>query len=217
MKSRRVHISNGVRWYCVPSLVWMISMNLKDLRQQTNRKLAELTIASDLLNKAKVSRTKAKDRRRAADEAQSLAQDVAKGVQEHAHKRIASVVSRCLKSVFPDEPYTFQIRFESRRGKTEADLVLVRDGLVLDDPVNSVGLGVVDVASFALRLVRLVLARPKRRKVLVLDEPFKWLHGEDNRKRAANLLLALSQEFGIQIVMTTGQDWLRIGKIIELE
>lgn len=191
-------------------------MDLKLLRKFADRNLAALHLARETHREAIKKKDEAEKRCLAAENAQQVIQGVAKGVQELVHAKLASVVSRCLKTVFVDQPYTFKVVFEMRRGKTEADLVLVRDGLELRNPVDEVGLGVVDVASFALRLVRLLLARPKRRRVLVVDEPFRFLHGTENRQRMATLLEVLSKEFKIQIVMTTGQDWLRIGKIIEL-
>jgi len=75
---------------------------------------------------------------------------------------------------------------------------------------------VVEVAAMALRLSCLLLATPKRRKLLVLDEPLKALHGDDNRERARQLIETLARELKVQIFLTSGTEWLRCGKVIEI-
>ena len=147
-------------------------------------------------------------------EAQVILQSVAQTVQQEVHKNISQIVSRCLAAVFP-HPYEFRIEFERKRGKTEARLIFVRDGNEYD-PLRGTGGGVVDVAAFALRLACLVLSKPKPRQLLILDEPFKNVHGEGNRERCARLLEVLSKEMGVQFLIVTGLEWLKIGKVVEL-
>lgn len=145
--------------------------------------------------------------------AQALLQLAAQAVQQKAHQQIADVVSRCLSAVFED-PYSFKIYFDKKRGKTEARLVFVRDGMEVD-PLTSSGGGVIDVASFALRLSCLLLSRPSLRKLLVLDEAFRFLSIE-YRPRVVRLLELLSDEMGVQIVLITHDPQLQVGKVIEL-
>lgn len=147
-------------------------------------------------------------------EAQRLVQGVAEAVQHQAHQRIASVVSRCLEAVFGEEAYAFKIHFEQKRGKTEARLAFVRGDIEVA-PCDGAGGGVVDVAAFALRLACLILSRPQRRRLLVLDEPFRFLSRE-YRPRVRDLLLTLSREMGAQIIMVTHAEDLVTGKVVEL-
>jgi predicted ATPase len=148
--------------------------------------------------------------------AQALVQDVAEAVQGHAHRQLASVVTRCLAAVF-DDPYTFEIIFTKSRGKTEARFQLSRDGLVLDDPPNQCGGGVLDVAAFALRIACLMLSTPRRRRLLLLDEPLRHLHSPVYRKRARELIMTLAEEMKVQVIMTTGMRELMCGKVISLD
>jgi DNA repair exonuclease SbcCD ATPase subunit len=145
--------------------------------------------------------------------AQTLLSGLAKAVQQKAHKRIASVVSSCLSAVF-DEPYEFRINFEQKRGRTEAQLKFYRDGHELD-PMEAAGLGTVDVASFALRAVCLVLHRPRLRRLLVLDEPFKFV-SEEYQPAVRSMLEQLSRDLDLQIVMVTHNKEYETGKIIKL-
>lgn len=149
----------------------------------------------------------------AHEKALQILQDIAQAIQQEMHQRIASVVSRCLESVF-DEPYQFQIDFEQKSGKTVANLAFVRDGLEID-PLTSSGGGVVDVASFALRLACLMLRKPKLRRVLILDEPFRFVSA-NYLPRVKNLIETLADEMDIQVIIVTHIKQLQIGKVVEL-
>ena len=150
---------------------------------------------------------------KALAEATALSQAVASQVQDEAHRQIAAIVSRCLSTVF-EEPYQFKIHFEQKRSKTEALMVFERNGQEID-PMTAVGGGVIAVASFALRLACLMLSRPQKRRLLVMDEPFTHLSKEyvDN---ARDMLLMLSREFGFQIIMVSHVEGLKCGTVIVL-
>lgn len=146
--------------------------------------------------------------------AQAVVQAVASAVQQEAHARLAAVVTRCLQTVFPDDPYTFQIYFEEARGKTQARMVFERAGLGVD-PMGAAGGGVVDVAAFALRVACLMLARPAKRRLVVLDEPFKFL-SKEYQPNVRAMLLGLSRDLGVQFIMVTHIPALQCGKVVEL-
>jgi DNA repair exonuclease SbcCD ATPase subunit len=145
--------------------------------------------------------------------AQQALQEISQAIQQKAHDRIASVVSRCLSAVF-DDPYEFNILFERKRGKTEARLVFVRDGREVD-PISSSGGGVVDVASFALRVSSIMLSKPSLSKVVIMDEPFKFV-SEVYRERVRDMLEMLSTELKIQFIFVTHMKELKTGTVIEL-
>jgi DNA repair exonuclease SbcCD ATPase subunit len=146
-------------------------------------------------------------------EARGIAQEVAVQIQEEAHKKIASLVTRCLEAVF-DDPYSFHIHFERVRGKTEARLVFERGGVELEG-LDSVGGGVIDVAAFALRLACLTLTRPRPRMALFLDEPFRFVSA-NYRPRVASLLETLSQELSLQVLLVTHDADFRLGEVIHV-
>jgi len=156
----------------------------------------------------------AKAHQKAIEEAQIIAQTVAQDIQEKVHNRIASVVTRCLTAVF-DEPYQFKILFERKRGRTEAVLLFERDGQQID-PMTASGGGPVDLAAFALRLSCIMLARPKLRRVIILDEPFKS-PSPHYRRNIRDLLKALSEEMSVQFIMVTNIMELVTGEVIDLE
>jgi DNA repair exonuclease SbcCD ATPase subunit len=149
-----------------------------------------------------------------AKQAQELLQLVAEATQKEAHDRIAGVVTKALEAVFPD-PYEFRIEFSRKRGKTEARMFFVKDGEEVD-PLAASGGGCVEVAAFALRLASIVLTEPPARKLLVLDEPFSHVHGDREREACVLLLNEMTKEFGFQVVMSTGLEWLETGNVIRL-
>jgi len=163
---------------------------------------------------AQVALIKAEDALSNADEALDIAQQISKNLQEHIHGQIAAVVTRCLESVFPDRPYEFKLTFERKRNKTECSLSFVRNGIEVD-PTTASGGGVVDVASFALRLAALLLSRPEKRRLVVLDEPFKFVSG-GYRDNVREMMETLAEEMGVQFIMITHIAELQTGKVITI-
>lgn len=174
---------------------------LKQYRNRVNKQLGELRHTKSLVREERTNLKQVKQKIKNLTQAQEIAQLVAKTVQQRAHEKIARVVSRCLAAVF-DDPYEFQIHFVSRRGKTEAEPIFVRDGYEYSDPQNDCGLGTVDVAAFALRLSCLTLSRSHPRKLLLLDEAFRFVSVE-YRDQVRTLLETISEEMGVQIVLIT--------------
>jgi len=131
------------------------------------------------------------------EKAKAILIQAAFDTQKELEVHISNVVSAALKTVF-DEPYDFVLEFVERRGKTEADLYFVRDEYQLD-PFTSAGLGVVDIASCALRIACWGMSRSKYRNILLLDEPFKHL-SFDLQNKASFMLQKLSKDTGVQII-----------------
>ena len=192
----------------------MLLSELEDYQRKLDRLVAEYDHAERQVADEEASLAKAIARLQACERAQRILQAVAEAVQEAAHQQIAHVVTRCLKAVFGEEEgYEFQIEFVRKRGRTEANLWFVRDGLQLG--MDAVGGGVVDVAAFALRLASLALSLPRRRKLLILDEPFRFV-SQEYRPQVKALLETLAEEMGLQIVMVTHSPDLVCGKVIEI-
>lgn len=191
-----------------------VLMQTKSLRQSLNEKLAELKVARAQVQAERKSLEEAKDKSQDLKQALSVAQDVAQAVQQEAHRKIADIVSKSLDAVF-DDNLEFKIRFEQKRGRTEAQLLLFKNGVELGNPMDSTGGGVLDLCSFALRLSAICLTRPPVRKLLVCDEPFKHLSAEF-RPRVRELILRLAKELDFQVVMVTHSPELACGKVIEL-
>jgi DNA repair exonuclease SbcCD ATPase subunit len=150
--------------------------------------------------------TRAEKRHRAAVKARAVTQEFVRAVQDRVYGKVSSLVTRCLQAVF-DDPYTFRIIVDKKRGKAEARLVFVRDDEEFD-PVEECGGGVLDVAAFALRLATV-------QNILFLDEPFKHVSREYVPKLSA-LLDTLSRTMGIQFFIVTHNPDLVCGKVVRI-
>lgn len=140
---------------------------------------------------------------RDATEARVLLQQVARLTQRQLEDRINSLVSMAQAAVFPDDPYEFKLEFVERRNKTECD-VWFRRGGALVNPMDCSGGGPKDVAAFAARLAFWSLEK-RHRPVVVLDEPFKFLHGAEAQRNVSDLLRTLSERLGMQILVVSDQ------------
>lgn len=123
--------------------------------------------------------------------------ETANRVQLDVAERISSIVTLALSSTGFD--YAFKVSFVQRRGTTEADLLFVKNGEELD-PLSCSGGGALDIASFALRIA--LWSLNKTSNVFILDEPFKFL-SLDLQENAGNMLHALAEKFGLQIIMVS--------------
>lgn len=188
-------------------------MRLDPIVQRLAARTAEYDAAAAAAKREAAALESAERYAAAAATAQKALQTVAATLQNQAHKQIAKVVTRCIRQCGWD--YEFHIEFSRKRGKTEADMYFSRDGHRVD-PRYAAGGGVVDMAALALRLAALILSTPKRRPILVLDEPFRGVNGEEHRRRAARLIETLAREMRVQFIIATGHEWLRIGKVYDL-
>lgn len=128
-------------------------------------------------------------------EAQVFIQAVAKATQDLVKIRIEDLVGSTINTIFPDR-YEFEILFETRRNKTETDIVLKRNGRKID-PLKRTGGGVSDIISFAIRVIALMMSG--RRKTLILDQPFKNV-SEDLLPITYEVVKELCNDLGIQII-----------------
>ena len=187
---------------------------MTEIRQQLDKNLTLYESARKTVKTETIHLFEAEEKLHTLEETRVIFQEVSKTVQQMAHDKIASVVSKCLETVF-DDPYEFKINFETKRGRTEAQLVFLRDGIEVD-PMSASGGGVVDVASFALRLACLSLSRPPLRRLLILDEPFKFV-SRDYRGAIRSLLETLAKEMDFQFFFVTHIPDLQCGKVVTIE
>lgn len=183
-------------------------------RKKVDRLLARYKLATEKVRDEKQHLRIVEEQLTAAEEARKIVQTVAQEVQIRCHKQISRIVSRCLSAVFGENAYEFRIDFEQKRGRTEARLLFVRDGEEIE-PTDSCGGGVIDMASLALRLAALVLSRPQKRRLLVLDEPLRCL-SRNYAERVGEMLMTLAEELSVQFCIVTHSESLAIGKTIRI-
>lgn len=133
-----------------------------------------------------------------------IIQQVAKLTQQQLEIHIGELVSLALEAVFPN-PYKMVLKFESRRNRSEADLLLQDENGNLLSPMEAVGGGVVDVAALALRIALWSLKQPRPRAIMIMDEPLRFL-SSDLQDRASRMLKEISEKLGIQFIIVTHEE-----------
>ena len=172
-----------------------------------------LCLSRDKANEQVVTLTERSDALAAVTE---QVQQLALLTQQQCEAAIADLVTRCLQTIFPENRYTFRLLFEQKREQTEARCILVDASGNEYGPITSCGGGVVDIICFALRLATLILRTPQSSKILILDEPFRFL-SKEHRGRLVILLEALCADTGFQIILVTHfPELCTTGNVIEL-
>lgn len=136
--------------------------------------------------------------------AQSLIQKAAKNTQEKLKFSIEKIVTTALESVFDEEnQYDFKLEFETKNDRTHVTPVFIDHGGNDFDADMDLGGSVGDVASLSARIAMWTLGGENRTQpIFLLDESLKHL-SEAFRSSASDLLKALCDELGIQIVIST--------------
>lgn len=137
------------------------------------------------------------------EKALEVVRQVGLKTQQQLQYHISGIASLALEAVF-DNPYELKVEFIQRRNKTECDLYFTRDGYRID-PLDEGGGGAADIASFALRAASWSMQSPKTRPVLLLDEPFKHLKGEERNLKVLEMVKQISEKLGIQIIMVSDE------------
>ena len=128
-------------------------------------------------------------------------QEVATNTQTQLKNKIVSLVNMALRAVF-EAPPVFAMELVSKRNRTECELSL-QEGKYSSSPEEAAGGGVLDVVSFALRVVMWTFTSSEN--TLILDEPFKYLSA-DRAEKASAMLAEISRRLNLQIIMVSHQD-----------
>ena len=131
---------------------------------------------------------------------QFIIQEVGQKTQSELKIHISNIVTMALEAVFAD-PYQFKLDFVLKRGQTEAVIKFVRDGNEID-PLLASGGGVIDIASFALRIALWSISNPRPTNTLIFDEPFRFLSRE-LQPRAGEMMQQLCKKLNLQIILVT--------------
>jgi DNA repair exonuclease SbcCD ATPase subunit len=178
-------------------------MSLKEIRSTIEQKKGQRDLIESTIESLQENTTSLKKEIKRSEKAQAIIQKVAQDTQSQLEYHISDIVTMALDTIF-DEPYKFKVNFVLKRNKTECELMFERDGEEID-PLPSSGGGVIDVASFALRIALWTLQNPKSRNTIILDEPFKFL-SKDLLPRACELLQELRSKLNLQFIIVTHLD-----------
>lgn len=169
------------------------------MREIINKLLTTKSILGENLKSEKENKEFLLSNSKYQEEARVLIQHAASLTQEKLSIHLSDLVSLALKSIF-DDPYKFLVRFVSKRGNTEAELLFVDAKGNEYQPLNSCGYGMADIASFALKVSYWALGNT--RNTLIFDEPLRFL-SKNYRTAASEMVKNLSTELGLQFIIIT--------------
>ena len=126
--------------------------------------------------------------------------EVIRITQENFTSKIESLVTMAVRSVYDNKNYKFKLSLERKRNKMECRAYVDDNGEELNLE-EDMGGGILDVVSFALRVVLWSFEKPRSRNVFILDEPMKWT-GELITK-AGYMMKEISERLNIQMLVVT--------------
>lgn len=161
---------------------------------------------------------RAKSEVSSCQQAMDIIQKVGDFIQEQTHSQVSNIVSKCLKAIYQKEAYEFHLMFKKSGTRSSVDMYLTRNNQRYEMR-HEVGGGVLEVVAFALRVSMIILSQPPVRKIMILDEPFKNIRGQEYRSRVRDMIIMLSEELDIQFLINIDTDVyseFSIGKVITL-
>lgn len=178
--------------------------NIQTLRHQLERKKGERDQLQQTISALKQKINLDKRIANRHERAMEIVKQVGLATQKQLEYHLAEQVSLALEAVFND-PYRLKANFIEKRGKTEVELLFCRRDMEFP-PIGSAGGGAIDIASLALRIAYWSMRQDKKvRPLLLLDEPFSRLKGEEANRRALAIIQELSRNLGLQIIMISDE------------
>lgn len=129
--------------------------------------------------------------------------EVSRQTQTNIKSYLEEMVTMVIQAVYDDPTMKFIIDFELNRNRSEAFLYIQEGDSEPYSPKDEMGGGIIDIVSFALRVILWSLQVPRSRNVFILDEPFKWLGTGGRLIRGGEILREISHRLGFQLIIVT--------------
>lgn len=121
--------------------------------------------------------------------------------QERLKARVDALLTLAISSIF-DRPFTFNLEFERKRNRLECTPKIM-EGSKEYVPKEDMGGGIIDITSFAMRVVLWSIENPKVRNLFILDEPMKFVGKGELLNRAGNVLREIADRLNVQLIVVT--------------
>jgi DNA repair exonuclease SbcCD ATPase subunit len=126
---------------------------------------------------------------------------VAKIVQVKVKTRVESLLSMAIRSVFTERDFVFELQSSKDKSKFTP---IIKEGDSEFVPKDEMGRSIIDVISFAFRVVLWTISSPRTRNLFILDEPFT--RTGDLISMAGEMLRTLSRELRFQVIIISHLD-----------
>lgn len=140
--------------------------------------------------------------------------EVAKWLMSEASKRtqkqlktvIETLVTSVISVAFPDRAFRFVLSYDIKKGKPSAQPLVQESDFEPEVPKDDMGVSILDFISFASQLVLLSMERPRRRKMMWMDEPFRDVGKGPILIRAAETLKEVTRSIHYQLIIITHEE-----------
>jgi DNA repair exonuclease SbcCD ATPase subunit len=137
-------------------------------------------------------------------EARRIISEAARITQLQFKGFVETLVTMAIQTVFPEKQYKFVMEFDLKANRSEINLLVQQGEKDPYNPEDEQGGGLLDIISFALRVVMWSLENPRSRRIFVMDEPFRYCGRLT--PLAGNMMKEISSKLGLQIIMVTHED-----------
>lgn len=158
-----------------------IEFTLSEMRSRYQQAQGQLTLLQAQANETETRLLEVQDNLDVWKQVQVLFGKVSEFARQQLKTRVEQTVTAALQAVFGEEGLAFEIEMGERAGQPAAEWKVVSlygDQVVMNNPEDARGGGIVDIVSLALRLALLELTRPKPGGPVILDEPGKMVSAE---------------------------------------
>ena len=165
----------------------------------------ELKTTLDLL--AKERKLKEKEVKNLAEQqakhikARFVLTEVSKNTQQRFKDRVETLITLAIQSVF-ERPFKFKLNMEMSRNKFSC-FPIIEEGDNEYIPSEEMGGGILDIISFAFRIVLWSLKSPRSRNLFILDEPMKFVGKDELLQRAITMMKEISERLNLQFIIVT--------------
>lgn len=175
---------------------------MPDALEEYNKLVTERKILQEQLKRKKKKSNRLSRNIKAHDEAQLFLAEVARLIHRETVAKIENLVTLCLRAVY-ERPFDFKLDFKEKRKTVEAKPI-IKEGKYEYDPKEDKGGGMIDLISFAFRIILWNIQEPKTRRLFILDEPFK--RAGTYIVKIGSMLKYLSDKLKIQMIILTHED-----------
>lgn len=134
-------------------------------------------------------------------EARNIIAEAARITQLQFKTMVEQLTTSAIQSVFEDDDYKFIVEFTVQNNRPQINLMVQQGDKEPYIPKDEQGGGMMDIISFALRVIMWSLQTNRSRNTLIFDEPFRWTG--NLTEQAAVMMKEISKKLGLQIIMVT--------------
>lgn len=136
--------------------------------------------------------------------AQVFFAELAEQTQRQFREQVERLSTAAVHSVF-DRPYQVKLSSERKRGRMETEILVVENGEEFQ-PRAEMGGSMVDLLSFAMRIILWSMQAPRSRNTFILDEPFKFLGSGERLQHAGQMLSEIARSLQVQLIIVTHEE-----------